>query len=382
MADRWTDSFLNTLREKGDAVADDALRILLADGEVASATKLFHEMQVNDDIHPADHFPEMENFFAHTEQLPRGIDFDRLQRAEDLFNRNVLLGALILLTKSLPEGYQAPNLSIILNISGLLRTKTFKRLLGTLELVLNVTRAKAFESGGKAVITAQKLRLLHAGVRYMTDKYRPEYRPIYGVPVNMEDLLGTTMGFSYLVIDGMRTLGAGWSADEEEDYLYLWKMYALMMGIHPVGDPTSEEYLPENVSEAEKIYAAYKARHYVTADRNPEGVALARANLHMLREIVPRFFRLFGLGALPAVYMQKLMGDEACARLGLAQHKHPVLSWLVERIDGALKGLDAFGGNVHHHLAERLFQDLIDVTMGGEVTFTIPTSISDMRTMA
>ena len=65
MADRWTDSFLNTLREKGDAVADDALRILLADGEVASATKLFHEMQVNDDIHPADHFPEMENFFAH-----------------------------------------------------------------------------------------------------------------------------------------------------------------------------------------------------------------------------------------------------------------------------------------------------------------------------
>ena len=95
-----------------------------------------------------------------------------------------------MLAKSLPEGYAAPNLAQVLNLSGDLRNRTYKRLLATLQLVLNVSSCTGFGPGGRAVISAQKLRLLHAGTRYITRKARPHFEEKYGVPVNQEDMLG------------------------------------------------------------------------------------------------------------------------------------------------------------------------------------------------
>ena len=108
--------------------------------------------------------------------------------------------ALVLLAKSLPEGYAAPNLAQVLNMSGDLRNRTYKRLLATLQLVLNVSSCTGFGPNGRAIISAQKLRLLHAGTRYITRKARPHFEEQYGVPVNQEDMLGTILGFSLLVI--------------------------------------------------------------------------------------------------------------------------------------------------------------------------------------
>jgi hypothetical protein len=378
MAHRWTDDYLDSLRLLGDPAADEAVRRLMQDHETETAAVIFHRMRVNDGFAPAEHFPDLLDFFEATSRLPEDVDTDRLQRGERIFNAHLLTGALILLAKSLPEGYQAPNLAIILGMAGLLRTQTFKRLLGTLELVLNVTRPGEFRAGGKAIVTAQKLRLLHAGVRHVARTRVPEYGAQYGVAVNQEDLLGTIMGFSLLVILGMRALRAGWTAEQEEDFLYLWKVYAYMMGIHPDGDTERLDGLPENVDDAIAFYEAYGRRHYVAADLNPQGVALAAANRRMLETMVPRILRWLGMGVLPVVFMRRLMGAEACARLRITADRHPLLTSLYGALLDLFDRSDFFRSRIRLHIASALFQDLINVELNGEVTFTIPSSIRDL----
>jgi len=377
---RWNDAFLDTLRSRGDTLADEALKLIVRDDEKAGITRLFREMDSNDDLPPSHHFPLLNDFFKETNNLPPGTDLNRIRRGEDIFRAHIFESAIVLLMRSLPEGYAAPNLSIILSISGQLDTHTFKRLLATLQMVVNVTTSRGFQPTGKAVITAQKLRLLHAGVRHIAERYRPGFTQKYGVPVNLEDMLVTIMGFSYILVMGWRTLNVGLTPGEEEDCLYLWKVYALMMGIHPEGKPESDQYLPRSIDDAGQFYEAYKRRHYVQAALNPDGVALARADLRMLRGKVPPVLRLFGFGVIPHIYMRELMGDEACNRIGIGPvYGVGILKWLLMHIHTLLRPLENADAKGLGRMGEILFQDMITRAYNGEVTFLVPTSLKSLK---
>ena len=377
---RWSDSFLDGLRSRGDALADETLKLILKDNENAGTSALFRTMDTNDDLPPSRQFPLLAEFFRMTDGLPPGVDLDRIRRGEEVFRGHVFECAIVLLMKSLPEGYAAPNLAIILNISGQLETHTFKRLLATLQMVVNVTTARGFQSGGKAVITAQKLRLLHAGVRHLVNRYRPGFAPQYGVPVNLEDMLATIVGLSYLLLMGLRTLNAGLTPAQEEDCFYLWRVYALMMGIHPEGHPESDEYLPDNVEDAARFYDAYKRRHYVASSANPDGVALAAADLKMLRKRIPLLFRILGFGVIPHIYMRDLMGDEACGRIGIGPvHGQALIKWLLKHVHALLKPLEDIDPSGLGRMGEMMFLDMISRAYNGEVTFTVPTKMQDLK---
>jgi hypothetical protein len=379
---RWTDAFLDTMSKQGDPLADDFLTRIIRDNEIAHIRMVFAEMNSNDEVPPATTFPELSEFFEATNDLPPTVDLYRVSRGEKVFQENAFTGALVLLTKCLPEGYAAPNLSIILNLSGDLRTHPYKRLLATLQTVVNVSTYHGFQNGGRAVITAQKLRLLHAGIRHLTRRYRPDFEPRYGTPVNQEDMLGTVMGFSYLVIEGMRTLAVGLTAQEEEDFLYLWQVFALMMGIHPPDRPGSFEYIPDSVEDAQAFYEEYRRRHYVPAEKNPDGVVLAHSNLKMLKHFVPRILRVFGFGAMPRLYMLELMGPKQCSLIGIKRmHGYRLIKWILFALIRLWHPIEQLHTKRHERVGAMIFQDMIDKAYGNEVTFTVPLSIDDLRGM-
>lgn len=381
--ERWSDEFLNKLRAESDELADKYLRLIMADNEKSGVRKLFATMDSNDAVPPGDHFPELAEFFQLTHNLPPGTDLQRIRRGELLFLKHILAGALVLLAKSLPEGYAAPNLSQILSISNDLKTHLYKRLLGTLQLVLNVSCAGGFEPGGRAVITAQKLRLLHSGVRYLADRYRPRFKEQYGVPVNHEDMLATIMGFSLLVVEGWRTLNLGLSKQDEDDFYYVWQTFALMMGIHPPDEPSNAEYIPNDIDDAALFYDRYRSRHYVDAAVNPDGVALARANLNMLQDMIPRPLRFLGLGLIPRIYMTELMGDEGCRRIGITPvWKHVHLKRILMKIHDLLKPLERFDERDHIRFGQTIFQGMINKAYDGRVTFDVPTTLREVRRIA
>ena len=379
---RWTDPFLNQLRTETDSHADAALSLIPRDGEKSGISTLFREMNSNDEHPLAQSFPVLDNFFETTGNIPSDVDIDRINRGEEVFRRHAFEGALALLAKSLPEGYQAPNLAIILNISGDLRTHTYKRLLATLQTVVNVSTFHGFQQGGRAVVTAQKLRLLHAGIRHLTRKYRPEFNKKYGEPANQEDMLGTILGFSLLVIEGWRTLDVGLTRNEEEDFLYLWLVFAQMMGIHPRGEHASRAYIPTGVDDATDFYRAYERRHYVDGSENPDGVALAVANLAMLHDRIPLILRILGFGLLPRICMQDLMGAEACARLGIsAVVGHPVIKWLIIHAHKIATIFERKEYADYERLGMIFFQGLINRAYDGSVEFTVPTDLQQLDAM-
>lgn len=379
---RWTDAFLDGLRREGDARADEALRLILEDHEVGAIRTLFATLNSNDDLPPCATFPVLSGFFEATGGLPADADLDKIHRGEEVFGRHAFEGGLALLTKSLPEGYQAPNLAGILNISGDLRTRTYLRLLATLQTVVNVSTCHGFQHGGRAVVAAQKLRLLHAGIRHLTRRYRPQFEAAYGVPVNLEDMLGTIMGFSLLVVEGWRKLGVGLTRDQEEDYLYLWLVFARMMGIHPPGQHESRAYVPDDLDDATAFYDAYRRRHYVEAARNPDGVALAAANLGMLRRMIPPPLRFLGFGLLPRICMRELMGAEACARLDIGPvPAQRFLKWALLNLHMLFAPIERVGLRDHEQIGLIFFRGLIDRSYGGPVPFTVPTDIAQLKGM-
>ena len=377
---RWSDTLLNEMRTQGDPLADESLQSILPNDEPGVISSLFRVMDANDKVPPADIFPSLARFFEATNELPPGVDLDRIHRGEHVFIGHVYLAALVLLTKSLPEGYAAPNLSIILNISGQLRTHPYRRLLATLQTVVNVSSCHGFQPGGRAVITAQKLRLLHAGIRHLTHKYRPEYSRTHGVPVNQEDMLGTILGFSLLVIRGLRILRVDLTRAQEDDFLYMWLVFSRMMGIYPESRPEDLSYIPDSVDDAEAFYKLYERRHYVEAEHNPDGVALGLANLRMLEEMIPKLLRLFGFKILPRIYMQELMGEEGIRRIAIDPVRgRKFLKWLLLNLHRMLRPFESFAPSVDGHLGMLLFQKLINAAYGGQVTFTVPVDMRDLK---
>lgn len=377
---RWTNDFLDHLRTQGDSLADESVAKMLQDGEIKHVTEIFKQLDHNNDIPPKDIYPQLEAFFEVTNQLPENVDHERIKRGEAVFIDYAFAGALALLTKSLPEGYQAPNLTNILHLSGNLERHPYHRLLAVLQMLVNVNSSSGFEPGGKAIIDAQKLRLLHAGIRHICPQYLPDYRETYGEFINHEDMLGTITAFSYLLLMGLRKMGYRLSKEKEEDYFYTWRVFAVMMGIHPPDKPHSFEYVPDNVEDAEKFYAMYQQRHYVGAEQNPHGVSLAAANLAMLEDLVPWYLSIFGVKSLPRIYMEKLMGKQACKNLALPLFVGgKIIENVLVRLPSILHVVFSpfrftrhvlFGNQ--HSLGMLLFQRMINVEYGHSVTFTIP----------
>ena len=378
--DRWSDdAFLDTLRRVGDPPADAAVAALVAEGGETAVGTIFKLLKANDTPLPAEAPASLHAFMADTAGLPPGVDTARLARGGKAFLRNALPSVVVLLASSLPRGYASPCLTEILSISKDLERHPFGRLMGVVQLLLNISDGDAFAPKGRALVTAQKLRLLHAGVRRITAQYRAHYEAAYGAPVNHEDRLATIMGFSYLLIEGVHRLQLPLKPQEAEDLYYLWQVFALLMGIHPEGRPHDTSYIPASIAEAGTFYDAYVRRNNTGPDRNPKGVALTQDNLDMMTAMIPGWLRLVGMGFAPRIFMTELMTPQELARVGVTTLPgHRVVKaflYLLLRL-----GQD-FGEDVHagSRLAKLLLQGMVDVARRGEVPFSIPFSRYDLR---
>ncbi len=408
MATRWSDdAFLNGLRTLGDAEADACVAKLSPRDDLAW---LFRQMDANLAPVPKDAPGPIREFFADTATLPQvggaPVDRARLDRGATVFLTRAAATALVLLARSVPEGYAAPRLTSILTISDDLQHHPYRRLLGVLQMLINVNARSAFAPSGKALITARKMRLLHAGIRRLVPKYRPDYQRRFGTPVSLEDMLATAMAFSLLVVEGLRSLAIPLSDAEAEDYYYVWRVFAQLIGIHPPGRPDDSSFVPATLAEAAEFYRAYARRSYVPAAENPAGVDLARADLDMITDLLPHGLlvrriergieRLFGvrnararLNIMPRIYAVTLMGRAQCRLIAIRavplMFLTKVLLWYLPHLwalGWSLVDRTRVGLTVHEFLSRTLFQGLIVMEHGGDVTFSIPQTVAQARALA
>ena len=373
-------------------------------------------------------------------QFPPWANRSLILRGQRAFMTRLLPSTIVLLCKSLPEAYAAPRPSAVLNLSRQMSALPYHRLLGTLQLLVTVSTPSSFEGPWfPALVAAEEMQLLHAGVRknvaprmtaeqrgpvertddgwappsdyvlwggyeafrhgwpHSDDKPARDGEPPQEV-VNQADMLATIIAFSLLVVDGLAALGVPFDDGDDDAFWHLWRVFAVFKGVHPPNDSTSGAWVPETLAEARAFWLAYREQYYAspvtwaTPDwigtaraQNPAGCALTSAHLLMLARV------LHAALPLPVTerwcykvvcwFVFRLCGESGAARIGVRRVRlWPWERWIVEHIPRALTlWIARLDVGVQVACGRWALTTLIGRVYGSRVIFPIPQTVDDLK---
>jgi hypothetical protein len=276
---RWTHAFMDEMRTKGDPLADSVIETLFTEGQVDSVNHLMRTLVENDALPSSRLPPCMREYLARTQADVSGLDPARLRQGQELFERFGPEVMMILGFYSLPAAYAARKGVQVLYRTGFLHKHPVRRIFETAQMVVDAMSEGGLEPDGRGVRTAQKVRLMHAAVRHMLrhDSRNPWEARELGEPINQEDLAGTLMTFSYVVLEGMRMLHIQLTPEQQEAWLYCWAAVGRILGVEP-------RLVPASMAEARELTFLIRERQ-ISPSR--EGVAMTASLVEGLKQLMP-----------------------------------------------------------------------------------------------
>ena len=267
LAQQPSDAFLNAKRQLGDAMADGVVASLIDSGEIDEVDRELLALLRDDQIVSASLPTPLREYFEQTEG-PLEVNPEALRRAQNVFADYGPEILMVLGFYSLPAAYAAEKGVQVLYRTAFLQKRPMRRVLETSRMVAEVMAPDGLAGAGSGLRIIQKVRLMHAGIRHMlqTDEQNP-WDPDLGVPINQEDLAGTLMTFSYIVLSGLEQLGVTLHPDDANGYLQTWSAIGRLMGV-------DDDLIPETMAEAEDLTRKIRQRQIAGS---PEGIALTHA---------------------------------------------------------------------------------------------------------
>ncbi|MGI4805197.1 MAG: oxygenase MpaB family protein [Janthinobacterium lividum] len=295
--------FLASMRKQGDAVADNLISEVFADeSQKLSFRNLLNSLNLNIDLQKADEIYAVKEAFLQANKLPAWADQKLMDKGANFFavHAGAIMNLLGLL--SLPYCYAAADGARVLDLSERIKNQPEHRLNETADFVWDVMAPNAFKPDGKGFTSILKVRLLHAAIRFYTDKSSKWNAADWGLPVNQEDMAGTNLSFSLLVIRGLRKFGLTIAYADQQAFIHLWNVIGFLLGV-------DERLLPETGKEALLLEEAIRLRNFKTSEH---GVSLTQS--------LVKYFALVDPNFQPKQTMQLmryLMGDEVADLLQL-----------------------------------------------------------------
>jgi hypothetical protein len=188
----------------------------------------------------------MRELLEYAEHVPAWVDWETCDKGGALLMRAGPLGGAVLGARSLVLGYASPGGNKPLVFSGRLKEQAARRVNETARFVQAVCRPSGMRPYAEGWQITLKVRLIHAQVRRMilkTDRWRTD---AWGLPANQHDMAGTMLLFSVSIVDGLRRLGMGVTAEDAERYVHLWRWIGRVIGVH-------EDVLPGSEAEAMRL---------------------------------------------------------------------------------------------------------------------------------
>lgn len=314
---RWTNTVLDHHRHVGDVEADAAVEAVLADQQVGAAA--FVGWLVQNDVPVPPDVPEaVSKYFSHTE-WPAFANAEQLAAGAKVFTKWGPQICVALFCSSLPVGYSADRIVRVLHSTGALETTALRRVFETAQFLFDVMDEGGLGPHGKGIRAAQRVRLMHAGVRHLIEAKNAAIERTaraaglepallwpadWGKPINQEDLAGTLLTFTVVVFDSLEKLGVHLSPQERADYLHLWRVIGHYMGI-------VDEMLPLDEADARQLWAAEEQRQLYRGSE--EGRHMTAALVGAFGSLVPgRRFDFVGRGLI-----RYLSGARACEAVGV-----------------------------------------------------------------
>lgn len=219
---------------------------------------------------------DLKDFLLTKKKKPVWFDRNRLVKGQQLFKLYALEMMTLLGAMSLPYCYAASPGNKALYLSDKMRNSPGKRLMDTASFVIAVLTPGTLETGEEGHLYINKVRIIHALSRYHLRK-QPTWNMEWGLPINQEDMAGTNLAFSYVILLGMQQSGFILSDKEKEDFLFTWRYIGYQLGI-------TESLLPSSFLDARQLTATIKKRNF---KKTEEGAILTDELLSFYKLSVP-----------------------------------------------------------------------------------------------
>ncbi len=263
---------LDQLRTQADPLADNAVQFLMANSDWAVQLNEMNELPEPDLL------PEpLKDFFAVYYTMPTWIESKKVLQAQDFFDKEGSLYLSMLGFYSLPYCYAFADGAQVLIRSKRITDDIGLRLSETALFVLDCFHPDTFLGNTKGLLTIAKVRLIHAFSRYFVQFYAKDWDPKWGVAINQEDLLGTNLAFSLLVLRGFDKVDKIQGKDTLEAILHYWKLIGYFLGI-------DSNYLPETAKEAFELEKLIRERHMRYSEA---GEKLMTSLLNFYKQAIP-----------------------------------------------------------------------------------------------
>jgi len=307
---RYTDDFLNEKRQLGDRDADIFIQSAFADQEHKIALRTWlNSFKTNHQLHELSSAYGDYDFITHANKLPAWANPVQMKDGAAFFaiHAQSIMNLLGLL--SLPYCYTAANGAMVLYLSDRMKTDTGKRLFETAEFVWDVMAPDAFSKNGKGFASALKIRLMHSAARYYTLKSK-RWEDSWGFPVNQEDMAGTNLSFSLLVIRGLRKFGFAVTYKEQQDFIHLWNVIGALLGL-------DLSMIPEDGKQAVDLERSIRIRQFKSSKQGVEltaGIVKYISTANLKQTVSPIEVKQI---------MRYLLGEEVADLLGIAESQLP-----------------------------------------------------------
>lgn len=309
----YTDSLFDELRLRQDELSDKAVLSLIQSEDLI---KLINSWQVIPDELPQDFSSEVIQFFEFYKKKETSFEAITLERGQHFFQKNGDMYTAMLGFYSLPYCYAFADGAEVLVRSKRIIDLIGERLGETGSFVMEIFKPGAFITDKSAFLVCAKVRLIHAFSRFFIQKYAKDWSCTFGNPINQEDMLGTNLAFSQIVLRGLLKLGIPVSEEEHRTVLAYWKWIGELMGIEV-------SFWPETAKEAFELDKHIRRRHMRASEA---GQKLTRALLNFYQKSIPDPILSDQVEGIVSFFL----GKEASKALSLQLNK---------RIQGDLLGL-------------------------------------------
>ncbi|WP_329032130.1 DUF2236 domain-containing protein [Streptomyces sp. NBC_01725] len=290
----FTEQSLDALRRSGDELADATVATLFERGQVGTYNSLMRYVSTAGQPLP-DGLPEVAREYLHrTAAPPAWVDWDEMERARLFFIDNNVHISTALSFASMPACFLVPHVAKLLSASHSLNFPS-RRMAETGQFTVHLMQPNAFEAGSRFIPAAQKVRLLHASIRYHLGREGRWDVAGLGTPICQEDMIGGQMMFSIQVLDALHRLGIHMSTEGAESYYYAWRVVGAMLGV-------DQDHVPADLAAARHFSDLYMTRHMGPSE---EGVHLTRQLIDLYEEVVPGTL----LDPVVSALVRHLIGD-------------------------------------------------------------------------
>jgi hypothetical protein len=350
----YQNSELDRLRMQADPLADEVVLYLYQHPEWILKINSFDGIPSKLEISS---FPNLlKTFFSFFHQIPEWIDPEKVSLSQDFFDKQGNTYLALLGLYSLPYCYAFADGAQVLVRSKRITDDIGMRLSETALFLLDSFRPGTFLDNKEALLSLSKVRLIHAFSRLFISKYGRDWDENWGIPVNQEDMIGTNLAFSLLVLRGMEKLGKFPGRTIHEAVLHYWKVIGFYLGINI-------SFWPDTAKESFELEKLIRKRHLKASEA---GKILINTLLTYYKSNIPDP----NLSGSSETLVSYFIGEEASQALGISQKVNLPKELIALVLD--LSFVKQNGAGTHYNKVRNAFLLQTQQQFGRQVMLKLP----------